>query len=275
MAFQSPESRSANATFAPPNSPEPLSQTGQLIGWGIYGTLLVVGFGFGIVTGYERPRTSSIAKVSKEKDENKLDVAKSEPSKPSPKTNPTPEPPVKETSPPKPMESVTAQDDPKPPMPMATTPPKDDPKPPMPMATTLPKDDPKPPLKKENLKPVSFKTDVLPVLRTHCLNCHGAAGKARGDVDLTSFAKLTKSPSANNKMLVPGKPDESDLYTSITERDMPQNKPKPSEKELLILKNWIVTGAKERHRVGRGRRRRIPTLLGVHLISLVPMGEFR
>jgi hypothetical protein len=122
---------------------------------------------------------------------------------------------------------------------MVTTP-KVDPKPTTPVTTTPPKDPPK----NDNLKPVSFKTDVMPILRTHCLNCHGNVGKPKGDVDLRTIASLMKSTSPD-KMLVIGKPEESDFYTSITKRDMPQNKPKPSDKEILVLKNWILTGAKE------------------------------
>jgi hypothetical protein len=112
------------------------------------------------------------------------------------------------------------------------------------MDPTPPKKDPPP--KKEDpvmaLKPVSFKTDVLPILRTNCLNCHGATGKPKGDVDLTTLAKLMKS---GKKMLVAGKPDESDFYTSITERGMPKDRPPISEGDKLVLKNWILTGGKE------------------------------
>jgi hypothetical protein len=58
------------------------------------------------------------------------------------------------------------------------------------------------------------------------------------------------------KIVVPGKPEQSDIYTSITEREMPSGgKPKPSEKELLVLKNWILSGAKERRRSIRNRNR--------------------
>ncbi|HEV3440573.1 MAG TPA: c-type cytochrome domain-containing protein, partial [Gemmata sp.] len=139
---------------------------------------------------------------------------------------------------------------PKPPMPMVTTPPKVDPKPPMPVVSIPPKTDPP-----KDIKAISFKTEVLPILRTHCLNCHGAVGKPKGDVDLTSFVKLMKSQSPG-KIVVPGKPEQSDIYTSITEREMPSGgKPKPSEKELLVLKNWILSGAKERRRSIRNRNR--------------------
>src|ERR1051325_10007721 len=33
-----------------------LSPNGQLIGWAVFGGLLVIGFFFGIVTGYEKPQ---------------------------------------------------------------------------------------------------------------------------------------------------------------------------------------------------------------------------
>ena len=128
------------------------------------------------------------------------------------------------------------------PQPITTVPPKEEAAPKTPK-TDPPKaeppkvdkvDPPKPPalVKKEEpktqaLKPVSFQREVLPILRSHCLNCHGATGKAKGDVNLTSIANMMKS--RGGKILVPGKPDESDVYTSITEREMPDGgRPKPT-----------------------------------------------
>ncbi|HEV3384417.1 MAG TPA: c-type cytochrome domain-containing protein [Gemmata sp.] len=273
MSFQSPGPTESLANSARTTAAEPLSQSGQLLGWGIYGTLLVIGFAFGIVTGYERPKTIAQAKATSDKDQ-----ANSDSPKPDTKTTAKVALP---TEPSKTQSATTAKDvpsttpdvtpkskvDPKPPMPMTTTP-MNDLKPPMPMTTTPPKTDPpKPPMptaitppptdipKKEDLKAVSFKTDVLPILRTHCLNCHGAVGKPKGNVDLRTLASLKNSPSENNKILVSTKPDESDFYTSITQRGMPKDRPPLSEKELLVLKNWILTGAKERRRIIRGRKR--------------------
>lgn len=265
MSFETLGPRDSFTNSASATASEPLSQAGQLIGWGIYGTLLVIGFAFGIVTGYERPKTITVAKSAGENDQSKPEPPKSETpknesSRSAPKPNPSPEPPnasaVKETPNSSPVPNNVPKVDPKPVAPMPAMPPKVDPKPAVPTTPTPPKTDPKPPApttttpaktdappKKDDLKPVSFKTDVLPVLRANqCLSCHGATGKAKGNVDLTTLAKAMKSSS---KMVVPGKPNESDIFTSITEREMPQNNPKPSEKDLLILKNWILTGAKE------------------------------
>jgi hypothetical protein len=240
----------ANAKSA--GGPEPLSPTGQIIGWGIYGALVLIGFAFGIVTGYERPKTITVAKANTEADPAKPDTHKADPPKPTPKANPSPEPanpqPVNATpkdnpsTGPMPATPATPKADPKTPTPMPMTPatPKVDPKPPMPTTPATPKVDTTP--KKEELKPVSFKADVLPILRTHCVNCHGAVGKPKGNVDLTTLAKIMKS---GDKMVVPGNLKESDIYTSIVDREMPKDKPKPNDKEMLILKNWILTGAKE------------------------------
>ena len=53
--------------FEPQDGPERLSQSGRMVGWAVYGGLLLVGFFFGIVTGYERPKTVVVAKAPKEK----------------------------------------------------------------------------------------------------------------------------------------------------------------------------------------------------------------
>jgi hypothetical protein len=247
MSVESLRQSEPLGNYAQASAPEPLSQSGQIIGWFVYGALLVVGFAFGIVTGYEPAKTITVAKATPEKDQTKPETPKPDTkTTPKPTTGPdqaqpqpvSPMPKETPTTPPK--ETPTPKVEPKPPMP--TTTPKVDPKPPMPVTTTPPKTETP---KKEDIKAVSFKADVLPILRTHCLNCHGAVGKPKGNVDLRTIASLKNSPSENNKMLVSGKPDESDFITSITQRGMPKDRPQPSEKELLILKNWVLTGGKD------------------------------
>ena len=212
-----------------------LSSTGQLIGWAVFGGLVLAGFLFGVVVGYESPKPVVVAKANSE----------------SPRT---PEPAAPKLAEPKKEQSPPSQ--PVPPVKKAAeSPPKEDPPkvdpPRINTQTAVPakKVEPKP----KTLAPVSFRTEVLPILRTHCLNCHGAGtGKPKADVNLTSIASMGRSPG---KILVPGKPEESDVYTSITEREMPDGgRPKPTAKELMTLRNWILTGAKERRRTVKRRR---------------------
>src|ERR1700722_4994930 len=155
------------ANYPQASAPEPLSQSGQIIGWLVYGTLLVVGFAFGIVTGYERPKTVTVAKAAPDKDQTKPETPKSD-TKTTPKATPLPDQAQPQPAPPMPKETPNTP-------PKETAAPKVEPKPPMPMTTTpLKTETPK----KEDLKAVSFKTDVLPILRKHCLDCHGG-GKGK------------------------------------------------------------------------------------------------
>ena len=117
--------------------------------------------------------------------------------KPPTKTEPDPKPPA-------PVVTAMPKTDPKPPAPVVAAVPKTDPKPPTPAATTTPKTDTP---KKEEVKAVSFKKDVVPILRSNCLNCHGAGkGNPKGDVDLTTIAKIKASPG---NLLVVGKPEKA------------------------------------------------------------------
>ncbi|HEY8504650.1 MAG TPA: c-type cytochrome domain-containing protein [Gemmataceae bacterium] len=97
-------------------------------------------------------------------------------------------------------------------------------------------------------KPVSFIEDVAPVLKENCFACHDAK-KRSGKYDMTTFETLLAG-GASAEAIVPGKPDESELYYLISaedeERRMPpkgKGDPLPKEKVELI-KRWIEQGAK-------------------------------
>jgi hypothetical protein len=214
-----------------PDRPERLSPTGQMVGWGVFGGLVLVGFFFGIVTGYERPKPTQVAAAPKESQ-------RPEAPKQTPKTEPAVTPPKEDTTP--------KQDDPK------VDPPKvDQPK------VDPPKIETPPPPKKEPPKTpvtvsVSFQKDVLPIFRTYCLNCHGGGtGKPRGDVDLRTVAAITDPK--NPPILTPGKPEKSAIYTQIVDMAMPPEGKRPGKGETEVIRDWILGGAKPRRPV-RGRR---------------------
>jgi len=88
--------------------------------------------------------------------------------------------------------------------------------------------------------------EVKPILRAHCLRCHGPLkAKAKLRLDTLTFAlKGGKEGPA----LVAGNAEKSLLVQKITaekkeERMPPEGKPL-TEKQIKILKNWIATGAK-------------------------------
>ena len=58
-----------------------------------------------------------------------------------------------------------------------------------------------------------FEKKIRPVLIEHCYKCHSAGEKQRGGLVLDTRAGLLKGGD-NGPSLVPGKPNESTLYTS-------------------------------------------------------------
>jgi hypothetical protein len=88
-----------------------------------------------------------------------------------------------------------------------------------------------------------FEADVLPLLKTKCLRCHGEKGK-KAELDLRSRAGVLKG-SESGPVVVPGKPLDSPLYEAVHSGKMPPGKnPKLSSSEVEILRRWIEGGAR-------------------------------
>jgi formylglycine-generating enzyme required for sulfatase activity len=95
---------------------------------------------------------------------------------------------------------------------------------------------------------VDFVKSVQPILETNCLSCH-SGDKPHGDFDLTT-RKSALETGSSPPSIVPGKPEESPLYTfTIVPPDDPSIMPptknaKPLTKaETETLKQWIAEGA--------------------------------
>ncbi len=88
-----------------------------------------------------------------------------------------------------------------------------------------------------------FETDVLPLLETKCLRCHGAKVK-KADLDLRSRAGILKG-SESGPVVVPGKSQESPLYEMVHGGKMPPGKKdKLGPDEVEIIRRWIEAGAR-------------------------------
>ncbi|HUS07156.1 MAG TPA: c-type cytochrome domain-containing protein, partial [Bryobacteraceae bacterium] len=89
---------------------------------------------------------------------------------------------------------------------------------------------------------VDFAGSVAPILEQQCLACHSAA-KAAGGLAITGRQALL-----DRKVLTPGKPEASTLYTraalpSTQPGAMPPGGPRLPDDQLAVLKNWIAQGA--------------------------------
>src|SRR5262245_33679329 len=90
---------------------------------------------------------------------------------------------------------------------------------------------------------VDYNFHVRPILSDRCFACHGPDPRTRK-------AKLRlDTPEGARRVIVPGKPAESELVGRITARDpghrMPPARSKLSltKEEIALLKRWIAQGA--------------------------------
>jgi mono/diheme cytochrome c family protein len=98
---------------------------------------------------------------------------------------------------------------------------------------------------------VSFKDDVLPIFRTHCVSCHtpGSEGTATSGLDLTTWQGVMKG-TKYGAMVVPGNADYSNLMWLLDWRASPQLRMPHGKQQLPIgerdtIRNWIRQGAKD------------------------------
>lgn len=85
--------------------------------------------------------------------------------------------------------------------------------------------------------PVSFRTEVAPILVEKCGNCH--IDQNRGNFSSASFEALDRSTR-----IAYGLPDDSRLIEVIVSGEMPQGGLQVTAEELGVLQRWIKQGAK-------------------------------
>jgi formylglycine-generating enzyme required for sulfatase activity len=83
---------------------------------------------------------------------------------------------------------------------------------------------------------VDFKNDVVPIFEQYCVNCHHA-GNTKADLEMSSRKDLL-----DHRSIVPGKPDQSVLYTMMRDGLMPPGE-RVSQEKLEAVRNWIAQGA--------------------------------
>ncbi|QIF04362.1 DUF1553 domain-containing protein [Roseimicrobium sp. ORNL1] len=93
--------------------------------------------------------------------------------------------------------------------------------------------------------PVSYNFEVKPILAEHCLKCHGQDVKQRkADLRLDDRDNVLAA-----KSIVPGKPDESELFKRLITHDTDEIMPPPKEQRPLTpeqigtIRRWIEQGA--------------------------------
>ncbi len=94
---------------------------------------------------------------------------------------------------------------------------------------------------RQQLANAFFHTKVAPLLVRKCFECHDTANK-QGGLDL-SRKTAALAGGESGKVIHPGKPDESQLFTSVVDDEMPQDREPLTAVEKQTLKQWIADGA--------------------------------
>ncbi|MCA9062073.1 MAG: PSD1 domain-containing protein [Planctomycetaceae bacterium] len=87
-----------------------------------------------------------------------------------------------------------------------------------------------------------FERDIRPILRTHCLECHGGTDELKGNLDMR-LVRLMQAGGDSGPALVSGNAGESLIMQRIRAGEMPPGNHRVPEHDVAILDRWISSGA--------------------------------
>jgi hypothetical protein len=90
--------------------------------------------------------------------------------------------------------------------------------------------------------PPTFEHDVRPILKVHCLHCHGEGDEREGNLDLR-LRRFMAEGGDGGPAIAPGKPHTSLLYQRVKDGEMPPGDKRLSVVELATIERWIAAGA--------------------------------
>ena len=95
--------------------------------------------------------------------------------------------------------------------------------------------------------PLNYNDHIKPLLRKHCLKCHGD-DKQKAGLNMQNYASLMKGGSGG-EIVVAGRSSKSKLIHSVTDPDednrMPPKKAALPESEIALMQRWIDEGVRE------------------------------
>ncbi len=109
-------------------------------------------------------------------------------------------------------------------------------------------------------QPLTFESDVRPIFREYCFDCHGATSDMEGGLDLRQVRRQIMGGDSG-PAIVPGNAADSFLIQRIEDHEMPPGAAKVSDEAAAILTEWINQGAK----TARPEAEKIPEGIGLTL----------
>ncbi|HSQ55106.1 MAG TPA: DUF1549 domain-containing protein, partial [Gemmata sp.] len=90
--------------------------------------------------------------------------------------------------------------------------------------------------------PLTFEEHVRPILKTYCLDCHGAGEKMPGGLDLR-LKRFAVGGGKSGPAIVPKEPGNSYLIQRMKSGEMPPVGKKVPAEQIAIIEKWIAAGA--------------------------------
>jgi hypothetical protein len=88
---------------------------------------------------------------------------------------------------------------------------------------------------------LSFANDILPIIESRCINCHGGDRTEEGLV-LRTHADMMAG-SDNGPVIMPGDAENSLLVELVTTQEMPKRGPKLTLPQIQLITDWVNEGA--------------------------------
>jgi len=88
---------------------------------------------------------------------------------------------------------------------------------------------------------VSFAHDVLPIIESRCINCHGG-DRTEKDLSLKTYADIMQG-SENGPVVTVGNAVDSKLVEMIVNQKMPKRGPKLTPPQVQVITDWVNQGA--------------------------------
>ncbi len=87
-----------------------------------------------------------------------------------------------------------------------------------------------------------FETEIRPILREYCLDCHGATDNPEAALDLR-LVRFMVSGGESGPALDTESPENSLLLERVVSGDMPPGETKVAAEKIALLETWIRAGA--------------------------------
>ncbi|MBB76055.1 MAG: hypothetical protein CMJ75_16230 [Planctomycetaceae bacterium] len=89
-----------------------------------------------------------------------------------------------------------------------------------------------------------FTVDVLPILRKHCVKCHGGTQR-KAELNLQTLGGLARGGESGQPTIVVGASQRSYLIQQVSSGEMPPGPARLDDRDVGVLRDWIDNAARQ------------------------------